>query len=86
MRDLRPAVILRDGGCVLCGSRRDIEVHHRKPTQHGGPDTLANLVTLCGPTPRGCHGDVHGPRSDWAYETGLLFHSWDPAPTEAWKP
>lgn len=83
MQKLRPLVILRDGRCVLCASRRDLEVHHRKPTSHGGPNTLENLVALCGPTPRGCHGHVHA-HPEESYASGLLLHSWDPDPTEVW--
>lgn len=85
MEILRPLVFARDGhACVRCGSTRHLEAHHRLPTGRGGPDSLANLVTLCGPTPHGCHGHVHE-HPDESRSSGLLLASWDGAPTEAWK-
>lgn len=47
--------------CWKCGGRgSSLDVHHRKPKQMGGADSLttyglANLVSLC----RGCHSRVH---------------------------
>ena len=49
-------VLERDGfTCQLCGSRRNLEVHHIRPRSRGGDDAEANLVTLC----QGCHKDTH---------------------------
>lgn len=37
--------------CQECGSKQDVEVHHRKGRKSGGSHDLANLTTLC----RDCH-------------------------------
>lgn len=86
MAVLRPAVFQRDGWrCVRCGTERMLEAHHRLPRSLGGPDTMANLVTLCGPYPGGCHGWVHAhPPEGWA--SGLLIRRSDGPPSEAWRP
>ncbi|MFO0722995.1 MAG: HNH endonuclease signature motif containing protein [Myxococcota bacterium] len=47
---LRKAVRTRDGGrCVVpgCTHLRFVDIHHLVPTSLGGPNTLANLVSLC---------------------------------------
>ena len=60
--------------CQKCGSRRPgLDVHHRKPKQMGGSDSLttyglANLISLC----RLCHGWVHGHPIE-AEELGLML-------------
>jgi len=49
-------VFQRDGfACQLCGSRRDLHVHHVGFRCQGGDDSASNLVSLC----RGCHEQVH---------------------------
>lgn len=54
----RRATLQRDHhACAVCGSRRDIEVHHRIRIADGGNHDLHNLVTLC----RACHADAHRP-------------------------
>lgn len=93
MTELRPQVFARDGWrCVRC-HRSDaelgraglcIEAHHRLMRSHGGPDTLENLVTLCGPNPGGCHGWAHGPSSRDALTLGLLISRESGPPSEAW--
>lgn len=50
---LRPLVVQRDGGCVICLSTTDLVVHHRD--EDPSHNTLANLVTLC----RRCHARLH---------------------------
>ena len=50
---LRAAVRARDGGCVRCGPRAGLEVHHVVPLADGGSNSADNLVTLC----RECHRD-----------------------------
>lgn len=97
MEELRPLVLARASYlCERCqtpagllrpdGAPAVLEAHHRLPIGHGGPDTLENLVCLCGPNPAGCHGWVHGAgtASGEAYELGLLLHVWDGAPSEPW--
>lgn len=44
--------------CELCGSRRDLQVHHIIPISCGGPDVEENMIVVCG----GCHGRLtpHG--------------------------
>jgi 5-methylcytosine-specific restriction endonuclease McrA len=56
-QDLRENVLRRDGWrCQLCGSRRNLEVHHKEFRSHGGTDDERNLITLCSD----CHGPIHG--------------------------
>jgi 5-methylcytosine-specific restriction endonuclease McrA len=47
-RALRKQVLTRDGWrCQLCGSLRNLQVHHRKFRSRLGDDTAQNLITLC---------------------------------------
>ena len=53
---VRRRALDRDGWrCRKCGKAGILEVHHVKPLDDGGDDSLDNLVTLC----RGCHIDHH---------------------------
>ncbi|MBM4117103.1 HNH endonuclease [bacterium] len=55
---LRRAVLARDGHrCQAPGCRatRFLEVHHRRPREHGGTNEAANLITLCA----ACHRLLH---------------------------
>lgn len=72
----RPVVFARDlwrcqariiGVCI--GEAH--HAHHVLPRSRGGPDTLENLVSLCGP----CHVWVHG-HPDEATALGLLRSGW----------
>jgi len=46
----------RDGGCcVLCGSRRGLQVHHRTYERFPYQEQLTDLTTLCGK----CHTMYH---------------------------
>jgi len=46
--DLRARVLKRDGfHCAVCGSIRNIQIHHVFPKLRGGEDTFTNLVVLC---------------------------------------
>ena len=48
-RSLRDRIVSRDRStCQSCGRRTKAQVHHILPRRQGGPDTPANLVTLCG--------------------------------------
>ena len=55
--NLRIACLMRDGyTCQHCGKRNcRLEAHHIVYREHGGKDTLTNLLTLC----EGCHTKVH---------------------------
>src|SRR6266498_3270669 len=55
--NLRIACLMRDGyRCRHCGKRNcRLEAHHIVYREHGGKDTLANLLTLC----ERCHDRVH---------------------------
>jgi 5-methylcytosine-specific restriction endonuclease McrA len=54
---LREQVLCRDSWrCQLCGSMRNLEVHHKEFRSHGGADDERNLITLCSD----CHGPIHG--------------------------
>lgn len=45
---LRQAVFARDGWrCLHCGTDQNLTLDHIHPWSLGGPDTLANLQTLC---------------------------------------
>lgn len=90
---MRVRLLLRAGNrCERCGGRLDtwsgMSVHHRRPRGMGGtrrPDTMANLLVLCGSGTTGCHGEVEANRF-WARGAGLLVSQQrDPAdvPVEA---
>ena len=55
--NLRIACLMRDNyTCQHCGKRNcRLEAHHIVFREHGGKDTLANLITLC----EACHTRVH---------------------------
>ena len=55
--NLRLACLMRDGySCQQCGKRSArLEAHHIVFRQHGGKDTLKNLLTLC----ERCHHQLH---------------------------
>ncbi len=44
---LRTLIHRRDNGCRVCGSTRNLHVHHMQHWIHGGPTDPDNLVTLC---------------------------------------
>jgi 5-methylcytosine-specific restriction endonuclease McrA len=49
----------RDGWeCQICGSRQDLQVHHKQPRSQQGSDEDLNLITLCA----GCHEGLHRSR------------------------
>jgi 5-methylcytosine-specific restriction endonuclease McrA len=53
---LRKQVLRRDGWrCQICGSRSNLEVHHKQFRSKGGDDSENNLITLCGR----CHALIH---------------------------
>ncbi len=55
--NLRIACLMRDGyQCQQCGKKGvRLEAHHLIYREHGGKDTLSNLLTLC----EACHRKVH---------------------------
>jgi len=55
--NLRIACLMRDRyTCRHCGTRKGrLEAHHIVYRQHGGKDTLDNLLTLC----EACHDQIH---------------------------
>ncbi len=52
--------------CELCGSGRDLQVHHIIPVVLGGPDVEENLIVVCA----GCHAKLtpHGLLSSMGIE------------------
>jgi len=55
-QELHKSVLRRDGWrCQLCGSMKNLEVHHRHYRSHSGEDTEDNLITLCSK----CHKTHH---------------------------
>ena len=61
--------------CARCGSAGSLHVHHRRRRSQGGPDTFANLVTLCAD----CHSWVHGEPALARAEGWLCSKGTDPA-------
>jgi 5-methylcytosine-specific restriction endonuclease McrA len=58
---LRQQVLRRDGWrCQLCGTRANLEVHHKQFRSHSGHDSEQNLITLC----VRCHEEMHSPRRE----------------------
>jgi RRXRR protein/HNH endonuclease len=55
--NLRIACLMRDGyRCQHCGKRKvRLQAHHIHFREHGGKDTLSNLLTLC----ENCHHQLH---------------------------
>lgn len=44
----RERVLKRDGyQCIICGSRSNLEVDHKRALMNGGDNSLGNLATLC---------------------------------------
>lgn len=41
--------------CQICGSKKDISVHHIRPKAFGGNDKEENLMPMCGD----CHDEIH---------------------------
>jgi len=53
---LRGQVLRRDGWrCQSCGTKSNLEVHHKEFRSQGGDDSEPNLITLC----FACHSLVH---------------------------
>lgn len=44
--------------CEMCGVWGATNAHHRRNQSQGGPDTLSNLLLLCGSGTTGCHGRI----------------------------
>jgi 5-methylcytosine-specific restriction endonuclease McrA len=55
---LRKQTLRRDGWrCQLCGSKKNLQVHHKQLRSQAGGDDDLNLITLCA----GCHEGLHRP-------------------------
>jgi len=53
---IRNEVLRRDGWrCQSCGTRSNLEVHHKQFRSRSGHDREENLITLC----TTCHADLH---------------------------
>jgi 5-methylcytosine-specific restriction endonuclease McrA len=56
---LRNQVLRRDDWrCQICGSTRNLQVHHKRLRSQQGSDDELNLITLC----VDCHEEVHRSR------------------------
>ena len=54
--NLRIATLMRDGyQCTQCKKKGELDAHHIIWKEHGGKDTIENLITLC----KECHRKVH---------------------------
>jgi len=69
--NLRIACLMRDGyQCQQCGKRQcRLQAHHLIYREHGGKDTLTNVLTLC----ETCHHKVHQGRTTLKV-TGVSGH------------
>jgi 5-methylcytosine-specific restriction endonuclease McrA len=55
---LRKQILRRDRWqCQICGSRQNLQVHHKQLRSQQGSDDDLNLITLCA----GCHEGQHRP-------------------------
>ena len=55
-QDERQQVLRRDGWrCQICGSRQNLQVHHKQLRSQQGSDDDFNLITLCA----SCHERLH---------------------------
>ena len=64
---MRQQVLERDGGCIVCGTREELEVHHVVGAADGGPTTPSNCVVLSrAPEELAREINLHGP--DWSPE------------------
>jgi 5-methylcytosine-specific restriction endonuclease McrA len=53
---LRQQVLERDNWrCQVCGSRRNLQIHHKQLRSQQGSDDECNLITLCA----SCHKALH---------------------------
>jgi 5-methylcytosine-specific restriction endonuclease McrA len=58
-KQLCQRVMKRDGWqCQICGSRQNLQVHHKQLRSQQGSDNDLNLITLCA----GCHDGLHRSR------------------------
>lgn len=95
MEAMRVPIALRSGGMceaqlpIVCMGRapvdeegRALNIHHRQ-ARPVGPNTLANLIHLCGSGTTGCHGWIeHNPHK--ARDMGLLIKKSSPPPEQPW--
>lgn len=55
---LRHEVLKRDGWkCQMCGSSKDLQIHHIDPRSRMGSDLESNLISLCADCHRAIHED-----------------------------
>jgi len=52
--------LFRQQPCIVCGTREELELHHRIPQHAGGPTNATNAVVLC----HACHLAIHQGRLD----------------------
>jgi len=58
-KQLCQQVMKRDGWrCQVCGSRQNLQVHHKQLRSQQGSDDDFNLIALCA----GCHKGLHRSR------------------------
>lgn len=58
--------------CEVCGVHGATNAHHRRNQSQGGPDTLSNLILVCGSGNTGCHGKITE-NPAWADEWGYTI-------------
>lgn len=58
-KETRKAIYRREGyECAVCGSTRQLEIHHMIKRSRGGSNKPENLICLC----HICHSLIHGDR------------------------
>lgn len=61
-KEIRESILERDQHkCTVCGSEKNLHVHHKIHRKHGGTNNFDNLATLC----KWCHAEQH--RSEPVY-------------------
>jgi len=54
--EIKPTILKRDNHCcTVCGSEKNLEIHHKEYKSNGGGNTFENLTTLC----INCHYETH---------------------------
>jgi 5-methylcytosine-specific restriction endonuclease McrA len=76
-RTLRDFVHARDGACVYCRSKKNLQVDHLVPRSRGGRDDPRQIVSCC----RSCNCSRQAkPLLEWeryAMKRGIVFNSAD---------
>ncbi len=73
VKDKKAILKARKEYCEHCGSRYNLQIHHKTSVGAGGGDTPDNLITLCAGPPNDCHGRAHSGHIKWVDTRGDLW-------------